>query len=287
MAETPQFAPGDVVVHTVRPEWGEGIVDRAQLVKHEDGYAQRLVVKFTHKGRITLNTGMAPLAKKSELDAARKAAPESKKTKRNNHVGEDAGDKANDKVTQNVRPEVSLEERPDNNADSKTSTNPHSSPHSSKEAGNTMRNDTSTLNPSKRKNDGGWLASLEAKKSSNGNGQPNSDELRQLPDALADPFLTLEQRVEAALDTFRFSLEARALIDWAIGQTGLDDPMSRYTRHELEQGFDWFCRDRDLQLKELVREAKSRGRQEMLEGVRRRLKLPAAISALDKARNSA
>lgn len=150
-----------------------------------------------------------------------------------------------------------------------------------------MRNDSSTLNPRNRNNsnDGGWLASLEAKKSSNG--QANGDELRRLPDALSDPFLTLEQRVEAALDTFRFSLEARSLIDWAIGQTGLDDPMSRYTRHELEQGFDWFCRDRDLQLKELVREAKSRGRQEMLDGVRRRLKLPIAISALDKARNSA
>lgn len=255
MAETPQFAPGDVVVHTKRPEWGQGVVDKAQLIKHEGQAAQRLVVKFTLKGRITLNTALATIAHKQSGRQSYKAQ----------------GPASRQQTMENSSENSSL----DNGSDASTNSNPHSS----KDAGTTMRNSSNTLDKPKS-NGGGWLSNLESK--SNGDG----DELRKLPDALADPFLTLEQRVEATLETFRFSTEARSLIEWAIGQTGLDDPMSRYTRHELEQGFDWFCRDRDMQLKELVREAKSRGRQEMLEGVRKRSKLPTAISALDRARNS-
>ncbi len=264
MAETPQFAPGDVVVHTVRPEWGEGIVGRAQLIQHEGKNAQRLEVKFTHKGRITLNTAMAPLMLKSERDAARARSSRAEQEKSGKHDMNNGNGKD------------------PHNSHTPTGPNNPSSP-SSKDAGKPMRNDTNTLQASKN-HGGGWLAELEAKAAGNGTG--NGEELRQLPDALSDPFLTLEQRVEAALDTYRFTTEARSLIEWAIGQTGLDDPMSRYTRHELEQGFDWFCRDRDLQLKELVREAKSRGRQDMLDGLRKRIQLPAAVSALDKARNS-
>jgi len=134
MAQTPQFSPGDVVAHTLRPEWGEGIVDKAQLITHEGKPAQRLEIKFTHKGRVTLNTAMAPLAGKSTR----------------------------------------------------------------KDAGQTMRN-APTLNQPNRTNRsnsdsaGGWLASLESKGTT-----ASTSELQQLPDALSDPFLTLEQRIEAA-----------------------------------------------------------------------------------------
>lgn len=211
MPQPSRFAVGDMVIHTRRREWGHGVVDEAVDIAHEGQTAQRLIVRFTHHGRVALNTGVAPLV--------------------------------------------------------------------SKDAADTMREQPASSMSASADGPGGWLAALEGK-------QQKGGELQRLPDELNDPFRTLEQRIEATLSTHRFTTEPRSLLEWAVAQTGLDDPMSKYTRHELEQGFEWYCRDRDLHLRELVRQAKQSGRLDMIDQVRRRQKLPAAVSALDKARNS-
>ena len=223
MAEIPQFAPGDTVVHATRPEWGDGVVDEAVKITHEGKAAQRLVVKFIHHGRVTLNTAIAPLLSK---DAA---------------------------FPMNT-PKMSTEKK-----------NPFSATAAAHAAANAAN-----------ARDKGWLDMFEKKES----------ELHKLPDALNAPFTSLSARLEATLDTYRFSTEARSLIEWAVAQTGLSDPMTKYTRHELEVGFERYARDRDLQLKDLVRQFKHEGRMADLEQIRRKLRLPAAVSALDRARNS-
>lgn len=128
-------------------------------------------------------------------------------------------------------------------------------------------------------NGGGWLADLESR----ANGGKQTHELWDLPDALSDPFISDEARLKATLETYRYSTEARSLIEWAISQTGLDDPLSKYNRIELEQAFPRFARDRDNHLKDMVRQFKREGKQRMIEQVRNKCELPAAVSAVDKA----
>lgn len=122
---------------------------------------------------------------------------------------------------------------------------------------------------------GGWLAELD--------GSANkANELWALPDAMVDPFSSLGDRLRATLQTYKFSTEPRPLMDWAVIQTGLNDPLSKYTRHELEQAFPRFARDRDNHLKDLVRQLKRANDFATLKDCGRGL-FPAAQSALDKA----
>jgi hypothetical protein len=71
-----------------------------------------------------------------------------------------------------------------------------------------------------------------------------------------DPFLSLEQRLESCLGLYRFDRTGRGLIDWAIAQSGLSDPLSRFTRHELEQFFEQWTTQRDEHLSRLLQDAK-------------------------------
>ncbi len=122
----------------------------------------------------------------------------------------------------------------------------------------------------------GWLSSLE--KSGGG-----VEELWSLPEAMTDLFASLGARLQATLDSFRFSTEARSLIDWAVAQTGLTDPLSKYNRHELEQGFERFARDRDRHLVELVRTAKREGQADLLDRALQGKLIPEARRTLKKA----
>lgn len=93
-----------------------------------------------------------------------------------------------------------------------------------------------------------WLDQLE---------KGSVDELMsKLPEAVRDPFTTLQSRIEATLKLYRFGLQGGALIDWAAAQTGLKDPMTRFNRHELETFFRKFANERDSHLKSLVIEAR-------------------------------
>lgn len=183
MVEATEFKPGDVVVHPRRPEWGEGVVDQAARIVHQGKGGQRLVVKFSEQGRVTINTAVVPLISKETFLAMH----------------------------------------------STTSSAPRQ----------------------------GWLGALEGKGGS-------TEELYALPDAMTDPFANLTRRLSATLDSYRYGSDARSLIEWASAQTGLGDPLSKYTRHELEQAFPRFTRDRDRHLNDLVRQIKMQGKRELL-----------------------
>jgi len=218
MPEMRSFSRGDVVVHTGRPMWGDGIVDSVVNIIHDGKAAQRLIVKFSNEGRVTLNTAVAPLVSKEAVIAM-------------NHQS-----------------------------------NPRFSPSSSA---------ASAPLTGGGGGNGDWLSAFEKKE----------HELHRLPDALNDPFMSLSDRIDVTLNTYQYSKDSRMLIEWAIVQTGLSDPMTKYTRHELEVGFDRYARDRDVALRDLLRQLKQQGRLNEFDSIRRKTKLPAAVSALDRTRN--
>ena len=94
----------------------------------------------------------------------------------------------------------------------------------------------------------GWLGEIAKR-------QPE-EAMTHLPPEVLDPFSSLRGRLEKTLDLYRFTSDGASLIDWAIAQTGLDDPMSRFNRHELEEFFKHWARGRDEQLRALMTEAR-------------------------------
>ena len=201
MIDPPTFRRGDEVGHSKRPEWGVGKVDHAHSVTHQGRPAQRLTVTFQHRGRITLNTAVAPITPRETESKMRSTEP------------------------------------------------------------------TPSAN-------GGWLASLEG---------DTGDELGQMPHAATDLFSSLEQRFDATLETFRFSTEPRALIEWATAQTGLEDPLTRYTRHELEEGFQRFEHNRKKHLKELVGELRREAKSDVVNAAVRNARHPGVADAVRRA----
>ncbi len=196
-----RYQHGDVVTHPKRPEWGQGVVKHTQAIVHQGAAAQRLSVEFANRGRVVINTAVAPLAPRK---------------------------------------------------------------------GKTQIMSSSTTSS------GGWLDQLERT-------NKNSHELWELPEALTDVFVSDLQRLLATLDTYKFNTEPRPLIDWAVMQTGMNDPLSKYTRHDLEQAFARFARDRDLHLKEFVRQLKRNGKHQVLVQARHQSKVLAGQTALDRA----
>ncbi|MEO1585270.1 MAG: DUF3553 domain-containing protein [Planctomycetota bacterium] len=69
--------------------------------------------------------------------------------------------------------------------------------------------------------------------------------LRELPEAARDPFASLASRFRVTLDLYRFTGQAGSLLDWAAMQTGLADPLSSFSRHDLESHFARFRRTLD------------------------------------------
>jgi hypothetical protein len=96
----------------------------------------------------------------------------------------------------------------------------------------------------------GWLDTIEKR--------DLPERMARLPESTRDPFTTLEARLRATLDLFRFSDRGVSLLDWAAMQTRLKDPMTRFNRHELEEFFRRFAHSRDEHLRSLLLEAKRR-----------------------------
>ncbi len=87
--------------------------------------------------------------------------------------------------------------------------------------------------------------------------EPLAKELMlKLPGAATDPFATPRSRMIATMNLYRYSSEGAPLLDWACAQSGLKDPMSRFSRPELEELFRRFCQIRDEHLRRLALEFK-------------------------------
>lgn len=234
MTQAQRFSTGDQVAHPRRPEWGSGVVRQVQAITHEGRPAQRLAVDFANKGRVVINTALAPLKLRD---------PQQGSSQPNDSQGN--------------------EENMTRIAGSTAGTSLSKAASAAPSSGG-----------------GGWLAQLER---ASGH---RSHELWDLPHAMTDPFESLGKRLSATLDSYRFSTEPRSLIDWAVIQTGLNDPLSKYTRSELEQAFPRFARDRDEHLRDLVRQLKRKGDNETIQATLRATKLPAASNALQRAMRS-
>ncbi len=80
--------------------------------------------------------------------------------------------------------------------------------------------------------------------------------LGELPEAATDPFRTRRARLETTLGLYRFSGTGSFLLDWAASQSGLKDPLSTFSRHELEQSFERFRINLDAHVRKLAYELK-------------------------------
>lgn len=96
--------------------------------------------------------------------------------------------------------------------------------------------------------DGDWLAALE--------GRSPAEVFAAIPERARDPFASLADRLTATLDLYRYERSGRSLLDWAIVQSGLRDPLSRFNRHELETHFQRFEIARDTHLKRVIDEVR-------------------------------
>lgn len=83
-----------------------------------------------------------------------------------------------------------------------------------------------------------------------------AERLAQLPDPLVDPFRDLDKRLADTLASYRYQPGDRTLLEWATAQTGLTDPLSIVSRHELEEHFTNFRIRLDRHLKSLLDEAR-------------------------------
>jgi len=79
-----------------------------------------------------------------------------------------------------------------------------------------------------------------------------NERIAELPDAATDPFASKRNRLKATLSLYRFNNTGASLLDWAATQTGLKDPLTRFSRHDLELLFQRFAMNRDAHLKKLV-----------------------------------
>lgn len=93
----------------------------------------------------------------------------------------------------------------------------------------------------------GWLGALET--------QDPQQVMIRLPEAVSDPFRSIWQRLAATIDLYRFSKEPKSLTEWAIAQSGMVDPLTAFTRQEIEALFDRWMRHRDEHLKATLVEA--------------------------------
>ncbi len=89
-------------------------------------------------------------------------------------------------------------------------------------------------------------------------------DLSALPPEVDDPLSGPSARLSLLLDLFRFTATQRGMIDWAMMQTGLPDPLIGYERHELESAFRAFLQRRDHKLIEMIGELRKADRMNLV-----------------------
>ena len=97
----------------------------------------------------------------------------------------------------------------------------------------------------------GWLGEIAKN-------QPE-DAMLSLPPGATDPFVPIRNRLQFIIKLYRFEATGGKLIDWAVAQTGMDDPLARFNRHELEQFFERWMWERDRLLVRTLDEARKNG----------------------------
>lgn len=107
--------------------------------------------------------------------------------------------------------------------------------------------DDHTLRAHESENEAGWLGAMAKRKP--------EDVMTSLPPQASDPFSSFRKRLEFTVGLYRFDTSPTRLIEWAVAQSGLNDPLSRFSRPELEQFFKRYAHERDLQLLRLCQEA--------------------------------
>lgn len=107
--------------------------------------------------------------------------------------------------------------------------------------------------------------------------------LGDLPDEATDPFISISARLNNTLNLYRFTGTGGSLLDWAAAQTGIGDPLSRFSRHELEQGFDRFRMNLEQHLRRLVQDAKKKEPETIAAAMAKAV--PAGQQALKRADN--
>ena len=104
-----------------------------------------------------------------------------------------------------------------------------------------------TLADAHARADSGWLGEIAKRKP--------EDMMVALPDGATDPFVPLRRRLEQTFSLYRFDAPSK-LIEWAIAQSGLNDPMSRFSRHDLEAFFKRWKFALDAHLGKLMQDAR-------------------------------
>ena len=94
-----------------------------------------------------------------------------------------------------------------------------------------------------------WLSGVARKKV--------FETLITLPQEVRDPFNSLQKRLHLMFRLYRFDKSGKGIVDWAVAQTGLDDPLTRFSRQELEQHFARFVSERDAHLGRLLYETRN------------------------------
>ncbi|HMN97163.1 MAG TPA: DUF3553 domain-containing protein [Phycisphaerales bacterium] len=95
----------------------------------------------------------------------------------------------------------------------------------------------------------GWLGQISKRRP--------EDAMTELPAIVSDPFVPATRRLEFLLKLYRFN-PFEKLLDWAVAQSGLGDPLSRFSRHELEQQFRLWAVERDSALGRLIQDPELR-----------------------------
>jgi len=245
-----KFKFGDRVVHAKRPEWGPGTITRVESTFHEGEPAQRLHIRFPGVGLKVMNTGVAPLRHASEVedrleqpaseayeppvpvvngtprrDRSASSRPTEPRANRNGSAPAPAS-------KPNARPQTNS----NSNSDSQSNASSSSSSHAASSASRRAAPAAATTKPA----DTGWLADLEKRNP--------EDVMLDIPEEAKDPFRSIWDRLQASLDLYRFTKTQRGIFDWAIAQSGLEDPLTRFNRQELETFFNRWMRIRDQHL---------------------------------------
>jgi hypothetical protein len=78
--------------------------------------------------------------------------------------------------------------------------------------------------------------------------------MHAIPMACRDPFNTAEHRLRRTLELYKYDMSGKGLMEWAMMQTGMDDPLTRFNRTELEMFFKHYSHELNKHLAKLLSE---------------------------------